>query len=216
MWQDFKDFITIDSLHIVCFWSLIILAVTGLIEIIYQIRSAIKKINIVDEYAKHIEVIQKHVKNRLDKSRQYGISDTTDLNEIVESINFVELNYDEARSSIDGYDYVSDPIFSLYIMLYYREWDDRKVAIRCHQIIIEFYRGKKKIKKEIKQNFIFLFVPFTKLYRGFCVLFRLLVFPVKRCFRNFDKSGKWESSVAAAAEVFALVNAVVEFVKHVS
>lgn len=53
MWQDFKDFITIDNLHIFCFWFLIILTVVGLIEIIYQIRNAVRKINIADEYIKH-------------------------------------------------------------------------------------------------------------------------------------------------------------------
>ena len=59
MWQDFKDFITIDNLHIFCFWFLIILTVVGLIEIIYQIRNAVRKINIADEYIKHIDIIQK-------------------------------------------------------------------------------------------------------------------------------------------------------------
>lgn len=61
MWQDFKDFITIDNLHIFCFWFLIILTVVGLIEIIYQIRNAVRKINIADEYIKHIDIIQRHL-----------------------------------------------------------------------------------------------------------------------------------------------------------
>ena len=56
MWQDFKDFITIDNLHIFCFWFLIILTVVGLIEIIYQIRNAVRKINIADEYIKLLEI----------------------------------------------------------------------------------------------------------------------------------------------------------------
>ena len=119
MWQDFKDFITIDNLHIFCFWFLIILTVVGLIEIIYQIRNAVRKINIADEYIKHIDIIQKHVAKRLHARKQYGFVDTKDLIEIAESL-------------------------------------------------------------------------------------------------HFDKSGKWEASIAAIAEIFALVNAVIEFVKHTS
>ena len=82
MWQDFKDFITIDNLHIFCFWFLIILTVVGLIEIIYQIRNAVRKINIADEYIKHIDIIQKHVAKRLHARKQYGFVDTKDLIEI--------------------------------------------------------------------------------------------------------------------------------------
>ena len=78
MWQDFKDFITIDNLHIFCFWFLIILTVVGLIEIIYQIRNAVRKINIADEYIKHIDIIQKHVAKRLHARKQYGFVDTKD------------------------------------------------------------------------------------------------------------------------------------------
>ena len=79
MWQDFKDFITIDNLHIFCFWFLIILTVVGLIEIIYQIRNAVRKINIADEYIKHIDIIQKHVAKRLHARKQYGFVDTKSL-----------------------------------------------------------------------------------------------------------------------------------------
>ena len=189
MWQDFKDFITIDNLHIFCFWFLIILTVVGLIEIIYQIRNAVRKINIADEYIKHIDIIQKHVAKRLHARKQYGFVDTKDLIEIAES---------------------------LYSMLYHERWDDRDAATYCHQIFVDYEKGRKKLQKVLKQNFAILFVPLTKLYRGFCVLFRLLTFPFKRLFDNFDKSGKWEASIAAIAEIFALVNAVIEFVKHTS
>ena len=96
MWQDFKDFITIDNLHIFCFWFLIILTVVGLIEIIYQIRNAVRKINIADEYIKHIDIIQKHVAKRLHARKQYGFVDTKDLIEIAESLHFVEVNSDDA------------------------------------------------------------------------------------------------------------------------
>ena len=85
-----------------------------------------------------------------------------------------------------------------------------------HYLFVVYEKGRKKLQKVLKQNFAILFVPLTKLYRGFCVLFRLLTFPFKRLFDNFDKSGKWEASIAAIAEIFALVNAVIEFVKHTS
>lgn len=77
-------------------------------------------------------------------------------------------------------------------------------------------KREKETSKGAKTKFRHTFVPLTKLYRGFCVLFRLLTFPFKRLFDNFDKSGKWEASIAAIAEIFALVNAVIEFVKHTS
>ena len=216
MWQDFKDFITLDPLHIVCLWSLIILAVTGLIEIIYQICSAIKKIKIADEYAKHIDVIQTYVMNKLQAEKRYGYVGNKNLIEIEDSLHFVQVNYEEARKSIGHYNYVSDPIYALYSMLYYLRWDDREGFEYCHQITFDYEIGRKKHQKEIKHNFVLLFVPFAKLYRGFCVLFRLLTFPVKKLFNNFDKSGKWEASIAAIAEIFTLVNAIVEFVKHAS
>ena len=95
-------------------------------------------------------------------------------------------------------------------------WNDRDVFEYCHQIAINYEIGRNKHQKEIKHNFVLLFVPFAKLYRGFCVLFRLLTFPVKKLFNNFDKSGKWEASIAAIAEIFTLVNAIIEFVKHAS
>lgn len=213
MWQDFKDFIIIDTLHIFCFWFLIILAVVGLIEIIYQIYNAIKKIDIADEYIKHIDIIQAHVVKRLHTGKIY---DTKDLNEIVESLHFVEVNCDEAKNSIDIYHYASNPIYSLYSMLYHRRWDDNDVAIYCHQIFVDYEKARKKLQKDIKQNFIFLFIPLTKLYRGFCILFRLLTFPIKKLFKNFDKTGKWEASIAAMAEIVALVNTIIEFIKHIS
>lgn len=216
MWQDFKDFITIDNLHIFCFWFLIILTVVGLIEIIYQIRNAVRKINIADEYIKHIDIIQKHVAKRLHARKQYGFVDTKDLIEIAESLHFVEVNSDDAINSIAADHYISDPIYSLYSMLYHERWDDRDAATYCHQIFVDYEKGRKKLQKVLKQNFAILFVPLTKLYRGFRVLFRLLTFPFKRLFDNFDKSGKWEASIAAIAEIFALVNAVIEFVKHTS
>ena len=203
MWQDFKDFITIDNLHIFCFWFLIILTVVGLIEIIYQIRNAVRKINIADEYIKHI------VAKRLHARKQYGFVDTKDLIEIAESLHFVEVNSDDAINSIAADHYISDPIYSLYSMLYHERWDDRDAATYCHQIFVDYEKGRKKLQKVLKQNFAILFVPLTK-------LFRLLTFPFKRLFDNFDKSGKWEASIAAIAEIFALVNAVIEFVKHTS
>ena len=101
-------------------------------------------------------------------------------------------------------------------MLYNMRWNDRDVFEYCHQIAIDYEIGRKKHQKEIKHNVVLLFVPFAKLYRGFCVLFRLLTFPVKKLFNNFDKSGKWEASIAAIAEIFTLVNAIIEFVKHAS
>jgi hypothetical protein len=216
MWQDFKDFITVDPLHIVCFWSLIILAIAGLIEIIYQISSAIRKINIADEYFGHIAIIQEHVAKRLQIQNQYGVVDTKDLNEIADSLHFVEVNSDDARNSIATDHYISDPIYSLHLMLYYMRWNDSEVIKYCHQISIDYEIGRKKHQKEIKHNFVLLFVPFAKLYRGFCVLFRLLTFPVKKLFNNFDKSGKWEASISAIAEIFTLANAIIEFVKHAS
>lgn len=177
MWQDFKDFITIDNLHIFCFWFLIILTVVGLIEIIYQIRNAVRKINIADEYIKHIDIIQKHVAKRLHARKQYGFVDTKDLIEIAESLHFVEVNSDDAINSIAADHYISDPIYSLYSMLYHERWDDRDAATYCHQIFVDYEKGRKKLQKVLKQNFAILFVPLTKLYRGFCVLFRLLTFP---------------------------------------
>ena len=216
MWQDFKDFITLDPLHIVCFWSLIILAVTGLIEIIYQICSAIKKINIADEYVRHIDVIQRCVINRLQPNKRQEPADNEDSSKLEDSLHFVQVNYEEARKSIGHYNYVSDPIYALYSMLYNMRWNDRDVFEYCHQIAIDYEIGRKKHQKEIKHNVVLLFVPFAKLYRGFCVLFRLLTFTVKKLFNNFDKSGKWEASIAAIAEIFTLVNAIIEFVKHAS
>ena len=184
--------------------------------IIYQIRNAVRKINIADEYIKHIDIIQKHVAKRLHARKQYGFVDTKDLIEIAESLHFVEVNSDDAINSIAADHYISDPIYSLYSMLYHERWDDRDAATYCHQIFVDYEKGRKKLQKVLKQNFAILFVPLTKLYRGFCVLFRLLTFPFKRLFDNFDKSGKWEASIAAIAEIFALVNAVIEFVKHTS
>lgn len=216
MWQNFKDFITLDPLHIVCFWSLIILAVIGLIEIIYQICSIIRKSNIADEYIRHIVIIQKHVTKRLQAKNQYGFVGTTDLIEIAESLHFVEVNSDDARSSIAADHYISDPIYSLYSMLYHERWNDRDAATYCHQIFVDYEKGKKKLQKVLKQNIIILFIPLTKLYRGFCVLFRVFTFPIKKFSNNFDKSGKWEASIAAIAEIFTLVNAIIEFVKHAS
>lgn len=115
MWQNFKDFITLDPLHIVCFWSLIILAVTGLIEIIYQICSAIKKINIADEYVRHIDVIQRCVINRLQPNKRQEPADNEDSSKLEDSLHFVQVNYEEARKSIGHYNYGLDPIYMLYI-----------------------------------------------------------------------------------------------------
>ena len=105
------------------------MTVVGLIEIIYQIRNAVRKINIADEYIKHIDIIQKHVAKRLHARKQYGFVDTKDLIEIAESLHFVEVNSDDAINSIAADHYISDPIYSLYSMLYHERWDDRYLLI---------------------------------------------------------------------------------------
>lgn len=212
MWQDFIDFIKIDTLHVFCFWFLIILTVVGWIEIIYQIYNAKRKINFANEYIEHIGIIQSYVVKRAQPYTQYG----EDLNEIAKSLHFVEVNCDEARNSIDIDHYVSDPIYSLSSMLYHRRWNDNDVATYCHQIFVDYEKASKKLVKKANQNFIFLLIPLIKLYRGFCVLFRLLTFPIKKIFENFDKTGKWEASIAALAEILTLANAIIEFIKHVS
>lgn len=220
MWQLFKDFITIDALHIFCFWFIIALAVVGLIDIIYQIIKTIDKINFADNYIKHITKIQDYALSRLENpTSQYGTSgavNSEDSNEIAESTHFIEVNSDEASKCIGVEHYAFDPIYSLRGMLYNIRWNDRDVVIYCHQIIVDYEQGRNRLQKEKKQNLVIIFLPFTKLYRGLCVLFRLLTFPIKNLFANFDKTGKWEMSTAAIVEIITLVNAIIEFIKHAS
>ena len=147
MWQDFKDFITIDNLLIFCFWFLILLTVVGLIEIIYQIRNAVRKINIADEYIKHIDIIQKHVAKRLHARKQYGFVDTKDLIEIAESLLFVEVNSDDAINSIAADHYISDPIYSLYSMLYHERWDDRVLPHIAIRYLLIMKKGERNFKR---------------------------------------------------------------------
>lgn len=220
MWQLFKEFITFDALHIFCFWFIIALAVVGLIDIIYQIIKTIDKINFADNYIKHIAKIQDYALNRLKNPiSQYGTSrvcDSEDSNDIAESRHFIEVNSDEASKCIGVEHFPIDPIYALSGMLYHMRWNDREIATYCHQIIVDYEQGRNILQKEKTQNLVIIFLPFTKLYRGLCVLFRLLTFPIKSLFADFDKTGKWEMSTAAIVEIITLVNAIIEFIKHAS
>lgn len=115
MWQLIKDFIFMDALHTICFWSLVGIAIIGLVEIIYQIYIARKKIIFADEFIKHIYTIHAHVVKRIESTNYF---DTKSLNEIENDLHFVEIHQKEARNSIDTESY-KDPIYSLYCLLYY-------------------------------------------------------------------------------------------------
>lgn len=86
----------------------------------------------------------------------------------------------------------------------------------CHQISIDYETSRNKHIDSITTNLKLLVIPFTKLYRGFCVLFRLLTFPIKKIFTNFDSSKKWEMSISALIEIIALINVIIEFIKTIS
>lgn len=214
MWQLIKDFIFMDALHTICFWSLVGIAVIGFIEIIYRIIQAGIKIGFANDYIKHVENIYVHVSKRLESYN--SAYDTSSLNEITADLNFVEINWKKAEECIDVEHYMSSPIYSLHSMLYYGKWDDREAAQFCHQIGVDYEISKNKHQREAKINFILLFVPLIKLYRGFCVLFRLLTFPIKKIFTNFDSSKKWEMSISALIEIIALINVIIEFIKTIS
>lgn len=214
MWQLFKEYITLDVWHTFFFWFLVVLSIAGLVEIIFRIYKANSHITFAEEYIKHINIIAEHTAKRLKiAEEQFYPPDTKDINEIYESVHFVEVNCDEAYESIGIEHYANNPIYSLYGLLYNRTWDDRDISTYCHQIYIDYEIGRKRKEKELKTNFILLFIPLTKLYRGFCLLFKALTFPIKKVFGNFDRSGKWELSFSAIAEIIILVNAIIEFVK---
>lgn len=217
MGQYLNEFIITSPLHILFLGGVIILAIVGLIEIICQIYNAKKKIKFIDEYIKHIDNINTFVVNRLEKESRGESIYKLEIDEIMESLHFIEVNDNEANDSIGIYHYGSNPIYSLSSILYYHNtWDDRAIFKYCHQIFVDYEKGRKKIIKEKKRNYIFLIIPFAKLYRGFCILFRLLTFPIKNLYNDFDKSRKWEKSIAFVAEIFTLINAIIKFVKLAS
>ena len=214
MWQTFIEYITSDALHITLFICIVVLSIIGFGEIIYQIIRSAKKIETANEYIKHINIIAEHVNKRL-SSRNYSY-DTTDLNEIAESLNYVEINYDKAEECIEEDSY-NIPIYSLYSMLFHRKWDDNDVATYCHQIYINYQRSIPKHQRTIKNFLWCVIIPFTKLYRGFCVLFRIITYPIKKLLaqnnHSFDKSGRWEKIISLLAEIVTIVNFIYEFSK---
>lgn len=218
MWQTFIAYITQDSIHFISFTCLITLSFVGLCEIIFQIWNSIRKAKIADEYIQHIQIIAGHVNKRLEKRKEWGYNyDLSDLDKISESLNYVEINYQQAEECIESSNINAIPIYSLYSMLYYRSWDDNDVNRYCHQILVDYHVSLTKLESTFKRNLYYIFIPFTKLYRGFCVLFRFLTYPIKwfleKRQRSFDSSGKWETTVSCIAEIATIMGVIFEFVE---
>lgn len=218
MWNAFIEYITRDSIHLTLFISLAALSVVGFGEIVFQIWNCFHKARIANDFMHHIDIIAAHVHKRLEKEKtEWGSKyDYTDLNEISDSLYYVEVNHKEAEDSIESDDI---PIYKLYCMLYYRNWDDNDANRYCHQIYVDYDISQKKLGKTAERNIIYIFVPFTKLYRGFCVLFRILTSPIKwflaKRQRNFDRSGRWESFISITAELATIITTIYEISKAV-
>lgn len=216
MWNAFVEYITRDSIHLTLFISLVALSFIGLCEIVFQIWSCFHKAKIANAFMHHIDIIAAHVHKRLEKEKtEWGSKyDYADLDEISESLYYVEVNHQEAEDSIESNDI---PIYRLYSMLYHRNWDDNDANRYCHQIYVDYDISQKKLGKTAERNIIYIFIPFTKLYRGFCVLFRFLTSPIKWLMakrqRNFDSSGRWESFISIAAELATIIMAIYELSK---
>jgi hypothetical protein len=216
MWNVFVEYITRDSIHLTLFICLIALSVIGFCEIIFQIWNCFYKAKIANDFMHHIDIIAAHVHKRLEKEKtEWGSKyDYTDLREISDSLYYVEVNHQEVEQSIESDDI---PIYRLYYMLYNRNWNDDDANRYCHQIYVDYDISQRKLGKTAERNIIYLFIPFTKLYRGFCVLFRILTYPIRwfmaRHQRSFDSSGKLESFISTSAEIATIIGVIYELSK---
>lgn len=216
MWNVFVEYITRDSIHLTLFICLVALSVIGFCEIIFQIWNCFHKAKIANDFMHHIDIIAAHVHKRLEKEKtEWGSKyDYTDLQDIAESTYYVEVNHQQATDSIESRSY---PIIGLYHMLYSRQWDDIDVNRYCHQIYVDYDISQKKLEENVKRNLWLIIIPFTKLYRGFCVLFRILTLPIRwfmaRHQRSFDSSGKWESFISTSAEIATIIGTIYELSK---
>lgn len=219
MWQTFVEYITCDSLHLTFFICLVALSVVGLGEIIYQICDTIHKAEIAKDYMHHIDIIAAHVHKRMEREKtEWGAKyEYDDLSAISESTYYVEVNHQQAEEAIAT---GAVPIYALYYMLYTRIWDDNDVNRYCHQIYVDYDISIAQLEKNFKRNLWYIVIPFTKLYRGFCVLFKLVTYPLKKLMehhqKSFDRNGKWESYISLMAEIATIISVFYEFAKSAS
>ncbi len=219
MWHAFVEYITCDTSHLTFFICLVALSIVGLGEIIYQIWNCIHKAQIAKDYMYHIDIIAAHVHKRLEREKTELCSKYTydDLNDIYKSTYYVEVNHQQAEEAIET---GASSIYALYYMLYMRHWDDDDVNRYCHQIYVEYDISMNQLEMITKRNIWFIFIPFTKLYRGLCFLFKLITYPLKKLMeyhqRSFDRNGRWESYISLMAEIATIIHIIYDFAKSAS
>lgn len=218
MWQTLTDFVTNNQLLSLLIGAYVVLTIVGLVDIFVQIYKIITNTVFAYKFIQHILIIERKARDRYNKSKDTLYPpNTDDLNEIIESLQFVEVNSEYAQECIEDelHSWIS-PISDLTSLLYNSKWDDRQVLIYCHQIIIDYNKAKDNLKKKFGISLSLIFIPLTKMYRGYCVLFRLFTFPIKQIWENFDFSRKGEKTISIIAELSTLVTACIEIVKYFS
>lgn len=215
MWQTITDFVINNHELSLVIGIYVVLTIVGLVEMIVQIYKNELHIKFADEYIRHIQIISQKAHDRIivSKDSLYPLN-FDDINEISDSLYYVEVNSEYAQECIEeGLHSWISPISDLSSLLYNSKWNDRDVSNYCHQIIIDYNKAKYNLAKNSANTFRLILIPFTKMYRGYCVLFRLITFPVKQIWENFDFSRKIEKAISFIAELLTLVTACIELIK---
>lgn len=176
-------------------WAFIIISLIGLLEVIGKFISIAHKKTIMLDYSKHLQSIFNHLE---------GLKT---FEEVRADYDYVMNNYSEM---LDCLSQNYDALISFYYGIYHQTADERTQKLRISQIHDDFNRENYLYRKQIKEYLVYLLCPTLKFYRGLCTIFKIVTFPIRQIWANFDLSGKIETSVSILVELLTLTRVCIE------
>lgn len=176
-------------------WVLLIISAIGLLEILGKFISIARSKRVISDYLKHLQSI-------------YGyLEGAKSVSEVQDDYGYVMSYYDEMLDCLSQH---FESLMHFYFGVYNRTADADEQKLRISQIFHDVNREEYLYEKQAKKYLLYFLCPTLKLYRGLCVLFRVLTIPIRKFKADFDQGQKIEISVSLIVEVLSLVRVCIE------